>query len=55
MVLVVALAGIDADEVALDDPLRVARHVVVVARDTVGHADRGVVAVFGTVVALHLW
>lgn len=54
VVLVIAFAGIDGDEVVLDGTFHATRHVVVSAGETVGHADWGIVAVFRTVVALHL-
>ena len=54
VVLVVAFAGIDADEVVLHGSLYAARHVVVTVGETVGHADGSVVAVFRAVAGLHL-
>ena len=54
VILVVAFARIDADEVVLDGPLHVTRHVVIDGGKTDGHADRLVVAEQGTVGLLHL-
>ena len=48
MVLVVALAREETDEVVLDGPLHVTRHVVIDGGKSDGHADGLVVAEQGT-------
>ena len=54
MVLIVALAGVDGNEVMLDATLYATWHVVVDGGETAGHAYRFVVTVLGTVSTLHL-
>ena len=54
VVLVVALAGIDADEMAFDGFLDAAGHVVIDGGEADGHADGLVVAIERTAFALHL-
>ena len=55
VVLVVALAGIDGNEVVLDAPFYATWHVVVDGAETDRHAYGFVVTVHGTVGLLHLW
>ena len=54
MVAVIARAGEVADEVALDDVLLPAWHVVVEPREAHGHATRFVAAEGGALLRLHL-
>lgn len=54
VVLVVALAGIDADEMAFDGLLDAAGHVVIDGGEADGHADGLVPAEEGAVGTLHL-
>lgn len=54
VVFVVALAGIDADEMAFDSFLDAARHVVIDGGEADGHADGLVPAEEGAVGTLHL-
>lgn len=54
MVLVVAFAGVDIDEVVLDGALNTSRHVVIDGGKTDRHADRLILAELWTVGALHL-
>ena len=54
MVLVVAFAGVDIDEVALDGALNATRHVVIDGGETGRHADGFILAEQGTIGALHL-
>ena len=55
MVLVVALAGVDGDEVMLDAAFYATRHVVVDGGKTAGHAYWFVVTVLWTIGTLHFW
>ena len=54
VVFVVALAGVDVDEMVLDGPLNTSRHVVVDGGEACRHAYRLVVAEQRTVGTLHL-
>lgn len=54
VVLVVAFAGEEADEVVLDGALQMAGHVVVHLAEAEGHADGLVWAILGAVGLLHL-
>ena len=54
VVLVVALAGVDIDEVVLDGALNTSRHVVIDGGKTGRHADGFILAELWTVGALHL-
>ena len=55
VVLVVAFAGIDMDEVVLDGTFHTARHIIIDSRETDGHTDRLILAEQGTSLTLHLW
>ena len=55
VVFIVALAGVDGDEVMLDASLYAAWHVVVDGGEAAGHAYRFVVTVLWTVSTLQLW
>ena len=54
MVFVVALAGVDINQVVLDGTLHTAWHVVIDRRQFDGHADDLVFAKQGTTFTLHL-
>ena len=54
VVFIVALAGIDMDEVILDGTLHPARHVVIDGKKSDGHADRLILAEQRTTFTLHL-
>ena len=54
VVLVVALAGVDADEMVFDGLLDAAGHVVIDGGEADGHADGLVVAIERTAFVLHL-
>ena len=54
VILIVALAGVDVDEVVLDGSLQTAWHVVIDGGEPLGHADGLVLAEQWTVFALHL-
>ena len=54
MVLVIALAGVDNNQVVLDGALHTAWHVVIDSRQFDGHADDLVFAKQGTALTLHL-
>ena len=53
MVLVVALAGVDTNELFLHGTLHSSRHVLIEGLQAEGHPKGLVVAILGTVVALH--
>ena len=54
VVLVVAFAGVDVDEVVLDSTLDASRHVVIDSGKTGGYADRIILTELGAVGALRL-
>ena len=54
VVLVVALAGVDVDEVVFDSTLDASRHVVIDGGKAGGYADRIILAELGAVGALRL-
>ena len=54
VVLVIAFAGIDMDEVVLDGTLHTARHVIIDSEEPDGHADGFILAEQRTIFTLHL-